>query len=170
MVKLKRKVTLKNKSKLIANSGKESNSKKRLVIVIILALFLGGFFLFLKPNICEVKKHSDIIQNSDTTSSTDSSKVNCSTEDTIQTNEITERSHLSNNSKENCSKTDISSTKNVSEKTSVKNTSSNTIDEKVTKVIRGDYGNGKIRKKHLGIEYKTIQNKVNEMYKNGQIE
>jgi hypothetical protein len=43
------------------------------------------------------------------------------------------------------------------------------LDEKVKKVIRGDFGNGWVRKKALGSEYKAIQRKVNEMYRKGRV-
>lgn len=43
---------------------------------------------------------------------------------------------------------------------------SKTIDEKVQEVIRGVYGNGNERMDALGTDYRVIQDKVNEMYKN----
>jgi hypothetical protein len=44
-----------------------------------------------------------------------------------------------------------------------------TLEEKVQRVIRGDFGNGEDRKRALGSEYKEIQLKVNEMYRNGDV-
>jgi hypothetical protein len=44
-----------------------------------------------------------------------------------------------------------------------------TLEEKAKKVIRGDFGNGVDRKQSLGSEYVTIQQKVNEMYRNGEV-
>lgn len=46
---------------------------------------------------------------------------------------------------------------------------SGTIEEEAIKVIRGNYGNGDVRKRNLGRRYSEIQNKVNEMYRNGLI-
>ena len=46
---------------------------------------------------------------------------------------------------------------------------SGTIEEEAIKVIRGEYGNGDVRKKNLGGRYAEIQSKVNEMYRNGQV-
>lgn len=37
------------------------------------------------------------------------------------------------------------------------------------RVIRGDFGNGDIRKKALGEDYQTIQNQVNENYRKGNL-
>lgn len=47
--------------------------------------------------------------------------------------------------------------------------SSGTIEQKAKHVIRGDFGNGQVRKNKLGAEYETIQNKVNEMYRKGDL-
>ena len=43
------------------------------------------------------------------------------------------------------------------------------VEEKARKVIRGDYGNGNIRKQKLGEEYSEIQSAVNEMYRKGLV-
>lgn len=44
---------------------------------------------------------------------------------------------------------------------------SSDIKEEALKVVQGIYGNGEVRKAKLGSKYSEIQNKVNEMYKNG---
>lgn len=44
-----------------------------------------------------------------------------------------------------------------------------TLEEKAKQVIRGDFGNGMDRKNALGEDYREIQDKVNELYKNGGI-
>jgi len=44
-----------------------------------------------------------------------------------------------------------------------------TLEQKANDVIRGIYGNGQERKEKLGNEYRTIQDKVNEMYRNGLV-
>ena len=44
-----------------------------------------------------------------------------------------------------------------------------TLEEKAKQVIRGDFGNGIERKNALGEDYRQIQDKVNELYKNGTI-
>jgi len=44
-----------------------------------------------------------------------------------------------------------------------------TLDKKARRVIRGDFGNGKVRKQKLGREYKVIQRRVNEMYRKGLV-
>ena len=44
-----------------------------------------------------------------------------------------------------------------------------TLEEKAKEVIRGNYGNGEVRKQKLGDQYAEIQSKVNEMYRNGLV-
>lgn len=44
------------------------------------------------------------------------------------------------------------------------------IEEEAKEVIRGKYGNGDVRKRNLGDRYAEIQSKVNEMYRNGQVQ
>ena len=44
-----------------------------------------------------------------------------------------------------------------------------TLEEKAKDVIRGNYGNGEVRKQKLGDQYAEIQGKVNEMYRNGLV-
>ena len=44
-----------------------------------------------------------------------------------------------------------------------------TLEEKAKDVIRGNYGNGVVRKQKLGDQYDEIQSKVNEMYRNGLV-
>ena len=48
-------------------------------------------------------------------------------------------------------------------------TLSGTLEEKAKDVIRGNYGNGEVRKQKLGDQYAEIQSKVNEMYRNGLV-
>lgn len=46
---------------------------------------------------------------------------------------------------------------------------SSSLEQKAKHVIRGDFGNGQVRKDKLGDEYAEIQSKVNEMYRKGDI-
>ena len=41
------------------------------------------------------------------------------------------------------------------------------INREALKVIRGDYGDGKVRRNQLGVNYKRIQNRVNELKRSG---
>lgn len=53
--------------------------------------------------------------------------------------------------------------------TSTGSSASGTVEEEAREVIRGKYGNGDVRKRNLGGRYAEIQSKVNEMYRNGQV-
>lgn len=44
---------------------------------------------------------------------------------------------------------------------------SNDVEAEAMKVIRGDYGDGQVRKDNLGSRYQTIQNRVNELKRAG---
>ena len=54
--------------------------------------------------------------------------------------------------------------------TSTGSSASGTVEEEAREVIRGKYGNGDVRKRNLGGRYAEIQSKVNEMYRNGQVQ
>lgn len=60
----------------------------------------------------------------------------------------------------------LSSDGNSNSSTSV----SDDVVEKAKRVIRGDFGNGQERKDKLGASYAEIQNKVNEMYRRGEVQ
>jgi len=45
-----------------------------------------------------------------------------------------------------------------------------TVEEKALQVIRGDFGNGVERKQLLGNEYPAIQQRVNQMYRDGTVQ
>ena len=61
---------------------------------------------------------------------------------------------------------------NVTHNKEIENTSDKKVvdvEEKARQVIRGDYGNGNVRKQKLGEEYSEIQSAVNEMYRKGLV-
>ncbi len=65
-----------------------------------------------------------------------------------------------------------STASNSVQSTGITSTPSNAlgaVEEEALEVIRGKYGNGAIRKRNLGDRYAEIQSKVNEMYRNGQV-
>ena len=64
--------------------------------------------------------------------------------------------------------TDNKTEENKSVKTDVVNLSEDVVKEALS-VIRGNYGNNPERRRLLKERYQEIQNKVNEMYRNGQV-
>jgi len=59
------------------------------------------------------------------------------------------------------------SDKASAEPTTTRESSGSTIEEKAMQVWDGVYGNGTERKSKLGSDYKAVQKRVNEMYRNG---
>lgn len=100
---------------------------------------------------------------------------------TVGTENINKKSSKQNNNSTskpiNSTKTDskASSKASVQAKTDTPTTvkvnsaqlAESTIEEKAKRVIMGAFGNGIERKNALGDEYREIQNKVNEMHRNG---
>lgn len=48
-------------------------------------------------------------------------------------------------------------------------TSTTSVEETARDVIKGIYGNGNVRKDRLGSRYQTVQDRVNEMYRQGLV-
>lgn len=90
-------------------------------------------------------------------------------------NEQTTTTNSNNDVQVNNSENTSNSKPNTSNSTSDVNTTNTTtqlqgaIEEKAKQVISGAFGNGVDRKRALGSEYETIQAKVNEMYRNGEV-
>lgn len=161
MVKLKRKVTLRTK---VADTPEpdKSNIYKWLLLggVVIAAIVV---FLFLKPDSSE-NSVSDGIQNEIHVSTAE--LTNEKVENVIENNTENQSNILLTEKSNDITKTAITvveTTDNAS------NISTNYIEQKAISVIRGNYGNGEERKTKLGREYQIIQDKVNEMYRNGLV-
>lgn len=197
MVQLKKKVTLKTKkvdsdikqdiqSKDSASQEPVKNSnggnKRNLWIFLgIIALVVILSFVFLgknkgsktqlpKDNGGTVVKIDSIKPTEDNTETTDSISVtkedSALKKDSVNlTPEKTSNEDNSNNG----------STTNVAkDELKLQNSSSEplngSLEQKAIAVIRGTYGNGLERKQKLGNEYTVIQNKVNEMYRDGLVD
>ncbi len=149
MTQLKRKVTLKKKqSKTNANSPRRS--KGIIAIVIATIVVIATIFAFLNYN---KRKCNSNNYNSDTIVSTIQVSYDKDTiTESINASETIETSHFANNGHNN-----------------FEQIATEQIEEKAIQVIRGDYGNGEERKNKLGSEYKVIQKRVNEMYRDGLV-
>lgn len=149
MTQLKRKVTLKKKqSKTNANSPRRS--KGIIAIAIATIVVIATIFAFLNYN---KRKCNSNNYNSDTIVSTIQVSYDKDTiTESINASETIETSHFANNGHNN-----------------FEQIATEQIEEKAIQVIRGDYGNGEERKNKLGSEYKVIQKRVNEMYRDGLV-
>lgn len=104
-------------------------------------------------NTTGVVEDKDIIQNEDVTS------AETKKESSMPGNPIIENKESSSKSS-----TDASKTEYVVRAESIPVSE---IERTAKEVIRGKYGNGRIRKDKLGDQYSEIQSKVNEMYRKG---
>lgn len=197
MVQLKKKVTLKTKkvdsdikqdiqSKGTASQEPVKNSnggnKRNLWIFLgIIALVVILFFVFLgknkgsksqlpKDNGGTVVKIDSIKPTEDNTETTDS--ISVTKEDSAlkkdSVNLTPEKSSNEDNSN-NGSTTNVAKDK-LNPQNSSSEPLNGSLEQKAIAVIRGTYGNGLERKQKLGNEYTVIQNKVNEMYRDGLVD
>lgn len=172
MVELKRKVTLKHKVasadavEVTSSGGSGKDNRWKWIATVVALLLIGGAIYYFNQS--GSKDNTDIaIVVSDSTSTqkveTDSTEVVPSDKAFEDNAEIKEAN--SDNSTQN-QPSDISQNK-VNKKT-LDNKFVN-VEEKARQVIRGDYGNGNVRKQKLGEEYAEIQSAVNEMYRKGLV-
>lgn len=197
MVQLKKKVTLKTKkvdsdikqdiqSKGTASQEPVKNSnggnKRNLWIFLgIIALVVILFFVFLgknkgsksqlpKDNGGTVVKIDSIKPTEDNTETTDS--ISVTKEDSAlkkdSVNLTPEKSSNEDNSN-NGSTTNVAKDE-LNPQNSSSEPLNGSLEQKAIAVIRGTYGNGLERKQKLGNEYTVIQNKVNEMYRDGLVD
>lgn len=197
MVQLKKKVTLKTKkvdsdikqdiqSKDTASQEPVKNSnggnKRNLWIFLgIIALVIILSFVFLgknkgsksqlpKDNGGTVVKIDSIKPTEDNTETTDS--ISVTKEDSAlkkdSVNLTPEKSSNEDNSN-NGSTTNVAKDE-LKPQNSSSEPLNGSLEQKAIAVIRGTYGNGLERKQKLGNEYTVIQNKVNEMYRDGLVD
>lgn len=165
--------------------------------LVLTAILCGGYFLFFNQsdtsdnNIkTEVTENATNQQDSNTRVEKANLKNEESNEDFVgQTEELNASNSKSNNDKVNKpaelneKQTDSSADKESSHavQSSMDNNSNkqyssqaslpiSLLEQKAKEVIRGNYGNGIERKQKLGDQYVEIQDKVNEMYKNGLVD
>ena len=186
MVQLKKKVTLKTKrtdsdvkqdiqpkntvpQELVNKTG--GGNKRNLWVfwgIVVLAAIL--FFVFVAQN--PVTAKADSIQpakTEETAEKVDSTNVE-KTDNTLNeepTKATAEMPSSESNSKQS-SKPDVVKEEKKNQTSAIPVNGS--LEQKAIAVIRGTYGNGLERKQKLGDEYTVIQNKVNEMYRDGLVD
>ena len=187
-VRLKHKVQLRRKvddSKLADKSSIENSTtrptsdapKSRkmiwLIIGVIVLCFLG-YFIFSKPDndgqkpvVVEDKTEVENISvPSDTTNSKEAVKEGVGETESEVVENSNNNVDESTAMVESVKPTETTTIDNA--KTSVRTTNvSNDVEAEAMKVIRGDHGIGQERKNKLGDKYQTIQNRVNELKREG---
>lgn len=187
-VRLKHKVQLRRKvddSKLADKSSIENSptrptsdapkSRKMIWLIIgVIVLCFLGYFIFSKPDndgqkpvVVEDKTEVENISvPSDTTNSKEAVKEGVGETESEVVENSNNNVDESTAMVESVKPTETTTIDNA--KTSVRTTNvSNDVEAEAMKVIRGDYGIGQERKNKLGDKYQTIQNRVNELKREG---
>lgn len=127
----------------------------------------------IQQSVTEYVMENETIERND---NSDNVIEDCQVENVITDNTQKENIVSDKNNETDNSNTTISQQNNTLSTTESKtilpkesNLTAETIEAKAWLVIRGDFGNGKERKMKLGSDYSVIQNKVNELYKNGLV-
>lgn len=162
----------------ISTPKEEKKSNKGIFIgmAIVAALVIGGALLF---------SDKDATTSENATESAVESIAQNNVNSAALPNELTEQSSKdsTNNTSEqikdaNANSANELSLQNAHEPSEVQTNSSysriseslsSDAQENAQRVIRGEFGNGQERKDRLGSSYAEIQNKVNEMYRNGLV-
>ncbi len=142
-----------------SNGGDNTSQTTKKVVLIVLLMIAGLsiYYLVSKKKVLE--------------SSTDKAKdsLKYKLENNVQKSQMTDTSSTKmDTSFAKISSVDSLNTNSVESKTNNNKSLDNQyVKNKALRVIKGDFGNGIARKRNLGVEYQEIQNKVNELYRNG---
>lgn len=144
------------------DTDQQNGGKKSLVAVIVLVvLAILAFFIYKGCGSGTSETDSSpVVELSDSTSNEPSDSIS----DKSAPNQSTDTSTSSSNTSD-----DTQAVGNVSEQTvpATQSSSEKSVEEKAKDVWDGVYGNGAERKDKLGSDYKAVQKRVNEMYRNG---
>jgi len=171
MAELKRKVTLKEKKSV---DNKKSGSKLWLwllllavvaVVVILCVIFCGNDKTTLTEPESATVEQTEATQTDEVTPEVETP--------TVETEGVVVSQEPANKPAETpvAKPTEPAAKPEAESKPAQKPTSTvpqGTLDEKAKQVIRGEYGNGADRKHALGSEYDAIQQRVNEIYREGK--
>lgn len=174
-IKLKHKVQLRKKTE----GGSEGNSPKSKnwiwwIVTIAILCVIGFLVLSKSDKNVEQKPVAGIVEKV-TTEPVEAILSDSETEDMAVKNGTKEEAAVSSDetsadsdSNEQGQLTASSEGANVATTISSTNPNiSNDVEAEAMKVIRGDYGIGQERKDRLGAKYQTIQNRVNELKREG---
>lgn len=192
MVSLKHKVTLRRKvaqgelsenQSLSSSDPAKKSSKVKIIagIVVVAAIIAGGIFFVnndgANDNGCNKPAAKAVAQEGDKhdTDNNDSTTEPKGKAEAVSSDEA-EGKTVANEAKPVSSVADENNTTTSTEKSlaSSSEKSDNNVDGDVEtnarRVIRGDFGNGQVRKNRLGSSYSEIQGRVNEMYRQGLVD
>lgn len=144
--------------------NKNDKNKSLVIIIVIIALAILAFFIYkgCSSNNNEEEQVPNVVQNDSTSKEKSDSISEKGSSDKMSKNSVSNTNEQMDNSSE---------VPNGNDNTSASSDSSvpkeKTIDDRVAEVWDGVYGNGVERKNKLGADYKAVQKRVNEMYRNG---
>lgn len=147
--------------------------KIALGILVVALLGAGGYFLLNESNgeVQEEQPTAQVVLGDSTSAEKDTTTTDVTAQDKAHTDSTSEErngTQASDYGDEDVAAPTPKAGQNETEKPAVAAVTGD-VDELARNVIRGDYGNGQVRKDRLGAEYQTIQDKVNEMYRNGLV-
>lgn len=146
------------------NNGNGSKSKKVAIIAVVILIVVA----FVAYRSCGTNE-SNVDEPTNTIVSDSTEKEKADTTSSVEKSASPESEQSQSTSSEVSSETETKSESDntLTVPTSTSESSGNTIDEKAMQVWDGVYGNGTERKSKLGSDYKAVQKRVNEMYRNG---
>ena len=137
-----------------------SNNRGKLIAVIVVVLAILAFVTYRS---CGSGQENES-EPTNTIVSDSTEKEKTDTASNVKKATAPETEQEQNNVGENTGDVSDAPTKQTSASVSTSNSS---VEEKAMQVWDGVYGNGTERKSKLGSDYKAVQKRVNEMYRNG---
>lgn len=144
----------------IGEDTSTSNNRGKLIAVIVVVLAILAFVTYRS---CGSGQENES-EPTNTIVSDSTEKEKTDTASNVKKATAPETEQEQNNVGENTGDVSDAPTKQTSASVSTSNSS---VEEKAMQVWDGVYGNGTERKSKLGSDYKAVQKRVNEMYRNG---
>lgn len=144
------------------NNGNGSKNKMVAIIAVIVLIVVA----FVAYRSCGTNE-SKVVTNTIVSDSTEKEKADTISNEEKSVNPISEQSQSTSSEVSSETGTNAESDNTSAVPTTKSESSGNSIEEKAMQVWDGVYGNGTERKSKLGSDYKAVQKRVNEMYRNG---
>lgn len=144
------------------NNGNGSKNKM-VAIIAVIVLIVVAFVVYRSCGTNESK----VVTNTIVSDSTEKEKADTISNEEKSVSPISEKSQSTSSEVSSETGTNAESDNTSAVPTTKSESSGNSIEEKAMQVWDGVYGNGTERKSKLGSDYKAVQKRVNEMYRNG---
>lgn len=144
------------------NNGNGSKNKM-VAIIAVIVLIVVAFVVYRSCGTNESK----VVTNTIVSDSTEKEKADTISNEEKSVSPISEQSQSTSSEVSPETGTNAESDNTSAVPTTKSESSGNSIEEKAMQVWDGVYGNGTERKSKLGSDYKAVQKRVNEMYRNG---